>query len=246
MYMDVIAHAGPVRRIIIAAIQLHRAAPPRRGLQGVGDQMGFRFVLLADLAVRVGARGIEIAQADILNAMRGGEIMDPPLRRPLCLAIDIDRIARMALVNRSIFRRAIDRGGGGEDQLFHVGNPHGLQHRLRSSNIIVLKRCGRLLPIRHLDTGGEMQDSRNRMALHDAGQARRIPDIALLERPEADIMAVAGAEIVEDDRRNAAPRQRLGGVRADIARASGYQHRCHIPHPVRVAHHRPAPGLRAD
>ena len=61
--VDVVAQARAVRRRVVVAEDLE-GAPPQRRVDRARDHVDLRRVILAQLAVRVGARGIEIAQRD--------------------------------------------------------------------------------------------------------------------------------------------------------------------------------------
>ena len=60
--MDVVAHAGAVRRRIVGAENMHEGALAERGLAGDLDQMGGAGRRLAGAALRIGAGDIKIAQ----------------------------------------------------------------------------------------------------------------------------------------------------------------------------------------
>ena len=65
---------------------------------------------------------------------------------------------------------------------------------------------------------------------HDRIQTRAIQDVAFLECAEQHRIAMAGAQVVIDDRFHPRPSEQLAGVAADIARATGHQD-FHIPRP---------------
>ena len=72
-HMNVIAQARSVRRRVIVAEDLQSASAGRR-VDRPGDDVDFRRVILADLAVRVGARRVEVPQRHGTNAIRPLEV----------------------------------------------------------------------------------------------------------------------------------------------------------------------------
>lgn len=62
--MDIVAHTGAVRCVVVAAEDGHMSTPAGRGLQHQRNEMGLGFVLFAEFAVAIGTSRIEIAQRD--------------------------------------------------------------------------------------------------------------------------------------------------------------------------------------
>ena len=110
--MNIIANAGPVRRVVIFSEQLHAAPQPRRGPQGVGDEVGFGIVLLADLPVRAGAGRIEVAQCRVAQAFATRDITQHLLHSELGAPVDADWGLGLGFGQRQALRLAIGRAGG--------------------------------------------------------------------------------------------------------------------------------------
>ena len=55
-----------------------------------------------------------------------------------------------------------------------------------------------------------------------------VADVALDERRTERRLAMTGRQVVVDDGPVAGPAQRLGGVAADVAGATGHQHRARV------------------
>ena len=70
-----------------------------------------------------------------------------------------------------------------------------------------------------------MHDRRHPMLGEGAAEPGPVGEVALDERPPAHRRALPARQIVEHDRTLAGLGQHLAGVRADIARPAGYQHR---------------------
>ena len=79
-YMHEVADARTVGRRIVGAQQGEGGAEAERGVGGERQQMGLGMVRLADLAVGIGAGGIEIAQRRRAQAAgrRGGQARARP------------------------------------------------------------------------------------------------------------------------------------------------------------------------
>lgn len=110
--MDVIAQAGAVRGRIVVAEQGEWRPLACGRVQSQRNEVGFRIAALTDLAVRAGARAVEIAQPSRLEAMRAPEVCEDLLDHQLQPAVGIDRRLRLVLRDRHPRRLAI----GGADQ----------------------------------------------------------------------------------------------------------------------------------
>lgn len=60
--MDIVAHRRTVGRRIVAAQNVQRRAAIDGGIDSARDQVGFRVMIFADLAPRIRAGSVEIAQ----------------------------------------------------------------------------------------------------------------------------------------------------------------------------------------
>ena len=67
VHVDVVPDAGAVRSIIIRPENFNVFLLPGQRQQNVGNEVGFRFMALAQLSIRVCACGVEVAQADRLQ-----------------------------------------------------------------------------------------------------------------------------------------------------------------------------------
>jgi sporulation protein YlmC with PRC-barrel domain len=108
--VDVVADAGAVRRIVVGPEHIDGAAVAGR-CEGERNEVRLRIMGLADLAVRVGACGVEVAQRHRAQARRTVEVAQHPLDHQLGEAVRIDGRLRMVLPDRQAERQAI-RGAG--------------------------------------------------------------------------------------------------------------------------------------
>ena len=68
--MNVVADTGAIGGGVIGAEDLDVRPLSEDGLEDERDEVSFRIVVLADLVVRVSARGIEVAQRNPFQSMR--------------------------------------------------------------------------------------------------------------------------------------------------------------------------------
>ena len=105
-HVDVIAKARPIRRRIVLAEDVERGAAQRR-LERARDHVDFRCVVFTELAVRVRAGGVEVAQADRADPVGALEVRQRVLDRQLRLAVGVDRVGRVRLAKRRLRRLSV-------------------------------------------------------------------------------------------------------------------------------------------
>ena len=79
--------------------------------------MSLRMMGLPNLTFRIGARGVEIAQADGTQIEGGLAVGQQAFANQFGLAVRIDRGQRMILADRQFLRCAVDRRRTREDQI---------------------------------------------------------------------------------------------------------------------------------
>ena len=94
--VDIVPKAGTVGRLVIRTVDVNGCPIERRG-DHERNQVCLRIVLLADFAVRIGARGIEIAQRNPGQAIGYARIGQHLFDKELRPAIRIYRPQRMFL-----------------------------------------------------------------------------------------------------------------------------------------------------
>src|SRR5437763_16699173 len=97
-HMNVVAKARAVGRRVVVAVHLEAAAACG-GLNGTGNEMNLRFVILPDLAVRIRAGRIEVAERRPAHLVRALEMRKRALDGQFALAVTVDRALWMRFRN---------------------------------------------------------------------------------------------------------------------------------------------------
>ena len=203
----------------------------RGGVEQHRDQVRLRVVVLADLAVRIGAGGVEVAQRHGAQAVGGGVVAQDLLDHPLRAAVGIDRRLWPVLGDRLAGARAVGGAGAGEDDPADAVRAHRIQQAKRADDVVAVVEPRIEHRLADIGEGGEVDDRVRTMRRQHLGEAVGVEQVAALERAPLHRMGEAAREVVVGDRRVAGPRQRLAGVRADVARPAGDQDRRHAATP---------------
>jgi hypothetical protein len=233
--VDVIAHARAIGRRPVGTEHAELRAPPHRHLgderhQVVGHVVG----VLADQPAGMRPHRIEVAQVADRPACVGlREVGQQHLDEPLAAAVRIRRPRARALPDRHRLRIAVDRGRGAEHEAAHVGPRQRLQQHLRSGDVVVvvLERPGNRLPDGLQP--GEVQHGTDVVTLQEIVEQRGVTHVALHERHRqagdplhpAQRLGAGIAEVVEHHDRTSVLEQLDHGVRTDVSRSAGDQHR---------------------
>ncbi|MNN24681.1 hypothetical protein D3C81_1381220 [compost metagenome] len=138
--MDIVAHAGTVRRGIVAAKYHQFLAAPASHLRHVWHQIIRNSArIFADQPAFMRADRIEIAQVG--NApcgVRFFQVAQDLLAHQLGLAIRIGRRQREILKDRHSLGIAINRRRGAEHQLSHPGRTHGGADRQQAVEVVAV------------------------------------------------------------------------------------------------------------
>ena len=105
--MNVVPDARAVGCRIICAEDAYARLASYCGVESKGNQVRFRVVVLADIAIRIGAGRIEIPQRQVLDTVGLAKPPQCSLKRQLRFAIRIDRPLRRALVNWNLLWNAV-------------------------------------------------------------------------------------------------------------------------------------------
>lgn len=132
--MDVVAHAGAIGRRVVGSKDLESLLSKlaRRHLRQKGQQVPrLPAGVLSDLARRVGAGGVEVAESDRAPevGLRVADVLDDELRHVLGAAIDGLGGERGGLGDGDHGGHAVDGGGGRVDEAVDVVLLHHLHVR---------------------------------------------------------------------------------------------------------------------
>ena len=172
--------------------------------------------------------------------LRDAGVAQHDLGHQLGRAVGRHRHERIVLCHRHARGVAVDRGGGGEDEMLHAALDGAFDQRARIHRVVLViaERIGDR--VRHHDRGGEMDDGVYAVLRHELGHQRLIASLADDDRHALRHRPIeAGGEIVEHDHALAGIDQRVDHVASDIAGAAGDQDRhdgepdCRSPHEMR-------------
>src|ERR1043165_2613982 len=93
-------------------------------------------VIFAELAVRIGASRVEVAQRDRAYSIRAFEMRQRMLDGQLRLTVGVHRSRWMRLANRRFHRLAVDGAGRGEDELPALLGGHRFERRQRTADVV--------------------------------------------------------------------------------------------------------------
>jgi hypothetical protein len=214
--VDVVADAGAVSGVVVAAKNADVWPAPTGGLPHQRDQMGFRVVALAQLAFWVSACGVEVAQAYRLETIRFIIVSQGLLHHQLGAAIGVDGLLRVPLVNGRVLRLAKGGGGGRENELAHPMRTHGVQQAQRVGHVVAVVLVRLLHRLAHLNERGKVHD-RIKAFGQNSVQHRTVAKIPLHKVATQNRVAVAAREVVQCRHAAALLTQQLDHVCANVA-----------------------------
>ena len=194
-----------------------RAAPQRR-LDRERDEVRLRIVILADLAVGIGAGGVEVAERRVAEAVRLPVPVQHLLDGELGLAVRVDRVLRVVLGDRHA--SAARRRSRTSTRTRRRARPRrsiASEQVQRPDDVVAEILAGVGDRLADVGVGGEVDHRVHAVALHDVHQQRAIGEIAAHQRSPLHRPLVSVHEVVEHDRVQAGRRHRFGGLTADVA-----------------------------
>jgi hypothetical protein len=187
--------------------------------------MNFRRMILAQLAVGVGAGGIEVPQPDRRDAVGALEVRQRLLDGELRLAVGVDRRRRMRLPQRRLCRLAVDGGGGREDEAAAAFRGHRLERAERPGHVVAVIAGGIGHRLGHREPRREVHDGGGAALAQRGAHGGHVPDIAFDERRAERRVAVSGRQVVVDDDAVPGLAEGLRRMAADVAGAAGDEYR---------------------
>ncbi len=224
-HVNVVANGGSVGRWVVGAEDLELFAATESGFDREGNEMRFRVVVLADLAVGIGASGVEITERSESNGVGLLVPAEDLLDRELRLAVRIHRHLKLIFGDGDLGWLAVRRAGRREDDVPDAVVDHRIEQRQRVDDVVmkILARMDdRLADVR---VRREMNDRRDFVLLDHAIDERAVSEVAFLERAPLDRPLVSVHEVVEHDRLEPRPGHQFGGVTSDVTRAPSDQDR---------------------
>jgi len=218
--VHIVADAGAIGGVVVAAEDGDVGAAFGGGLQHQGDEVGFGLVAFAQLAFGVGAGGVEVAQAHGLEA-EGAVVAGQGLfHHPFGNAVGVDGARGVGFVYGHVVGLAEDGGGGREDEALHIVRDHGVEQVEGVAEVVAVVEVGPGHRFGHLDGGGEVHDAGEGVALEDFVERFAVGKVGVDEFAADHGITVAGGEVVEGDDLVACGEQQLDHVGADVACAA--------------------------
>ena len=210
--VNVVTHAGAVRRGVVGAVDVEMGAFALGCLAGDLDEVGRALRRLAGAARGIGAGDIEVAQGDVAEVVRRGGVLQHGLGHQFRRAVGRDRQFRRCLGDGHGLRRAVDGGGGGEDEMAHALLDGAGHQRARLDRVVEIVAEGIGDRFGDDDRAGEVDDRVDPVFVDDAVDEGLVADVAfdeggvLRDRPTE-----TGRQVVEYD-----------GLLAEVGKALGH------------------------
>ncbi len=218
--MNVVAHARPVRRRIVRAINRNVLTLPECNLQGQRNQVRLRHVIFALLPR--GAGCIEIPQTRIPQTMDALKPRQHLLHQQFRFAVRVRGMKGIVLLDRRAVRRAIKRRSGRKHQPPHLVLEHSFQQRQRVCRIVPEIFLGNLHGFAGFDERRKVHHRIDAVFTENAVETAAICGISVDElRARRHRAPAAVREIVADDDFAALRKQLRGHHASDVARSSG-------------------------
>ena len=225
--MDIVPNTGAVRSGIVGAEDGNALPLALSRLEHQRDQMGFGGMVLTDESARRGARGIEVPQGYIFQAIGGMAPVHQPLHRQFGLPVGVGGGLGAVLHNGSDLWLPIDCRRAGKDDLLHIMALHGPQQCHGGTEVVFIVEQRVLHALPHLAGCRKVQHRLNGMLRKDLVHKRRIGNIPHIEGCIPYRSPVAPGEVIHNNAVKPGLTQSLQTVAAHISGAAAYQN-CHL------------------
>ncbi len=220
--VDIIAHAGSVRRVVIGSEDRDLRAQADAGLGRDLDQVSEVLAPLARSPLGIGAGDVEIPEGHVIERPGRRDVAQHLLDHQLAVSVGIDRGGGRLLGDRHALGRAVDGGRGGEDDAPHAAVQTGAYQAVALDHVVEVVGVRVFDRLRHHDASGEMNDGPDPVVHQQRRDARGIPDISLRETYAVRHRLRARVrEVVEHEDLVAGIDQAISRVRSDVARPTG-------------------------
>ena len=183
-HMDVVPDAGAVVGGVVVAEYAQLLELAHGNLGDIGHQVvGNAVGILADGAALVGADGVEVAKEHHIplgvGLLNVGEHL---LEHGLGLAVGVgDGALRAVLGDGHGLRRAVDGGGGGEDDVFEAVLAHHVHQHQRTADVVLVVLPGLLDGLAHGLEAGKVDAAVKGVLGKYLFQAFPVADVHLVE-----------------------------------------------------------------
>ena len=244
--VNIIAHAGAVRRIVVVAKDAQAFQPADGRLRNVGHEVVRHAArILADEAARVRTDGVKVAQQHDRPARVGHNIVAQDLLADVLRPTIRIRAAAGTgrLVERHLVVAGVHRRRRGKDDLPDAVVTHRLAERDRRAEVVVVIFQRHMHRLAHGFEAREMNDAVNLLLGKNAVEPGTVAHVHLIkfQRPARDLfdpsarLCTAVDKIVHHDDIHALLEQLHTRVAADVAHAAGHQYG-HAPYPLLLAY----------
>ena len=240
-HVDVVAHAGAVDGVVVAAEDLQAGAFAHRHLGHIRHQVVRHAArVFADQAAFVCARRVEVAQVGDRPVRVGKlQVAQDVFAHQLGRAVGVGGGHRRVFAQGQMLRlrRAVNGGAGTEHQRLAGVLLHGIAQREQSAEVVAVIRERLLHAFSHRLEGREMHHRLDAVLRENGVHRGKVADIDLLEHRHLAAQSLEPVqylrgtvrEVVDAHHPESGGLQREPGVRGDVAGRTGEQDRapCH-------------------
>src|SRR5882762_3216278 len=218
--MDVVANGSAVGRGVIVAEDGDVRSAALDGLQDQGNEMGF--VAAGFSAMGRGAGYVEIAEGDEVESGIFAIVGEDIFKGELGFAVRIDGGLGMVLGDGDGVGLAVNGAGGGEDEVADAVAKHGVEQENAAGYVGDVEGAGSFHGLLDEGFASEVHNGVDGMAAEDFVEGGGVAEIGLVKgNLRGDSGAMAFAEVVDGDDRNAGGKQEFGTDAADVAGGAG-------------------------
>jgi len=169
-----------------------------------------------------GAGDVEIAEGNVVESGVFAIVGEDVFEGELGLAVGIDGGFGMVLRDGDDVGFAVNGAGGGEDKIFDVVAKHGVEKENAAGYVGYVKGAGSFHGLLDEGFAGEMHYGVDFVAAEDFVEGGGVAEIGLVKGDlRGDGGAMAFAEVVDSDDRDAGGEQEFGADAADVSSGAG-------------------------
>ena len=195
--MDVVPDAGAVGRRIVGAEDFDVLAFALGDLQNQGDEVRLGVMAFPQLAFRIGAGGVEVAEDAVVHAVGLAEIVEDQLDHALRPAVGVQGGDRRVFADGDFLDVAVGRAGGGEDEVVDAEVAAGGDERQRLSHVVLVIHVGVLDTFTDGRESGKMHHSFDLVLSEDLFQNSSVTNVAFVKIRGHDRVAKTARQVVK-------------------------------------------------